>query len=185
MKYIVFVFSLLIGMSAFASIDTSGLSKEQAAQLAAQAEEMRSTVVVSKSESIRKEAEAWGELGTNIGKAMVGAAAEVGVAAAEFSETPLGKVVTFVAVYKIVGADIIGIIVGLLVISIGLSFGIWMIRSRQWHSATYENRPVLWGLYNKRSIVTIEVDSDTVGAQFLIGSLAIIAGLLVGLACIF
>ncbi len=73
------------------TIDTSGLSKQQMMELATKAAEMKSPSNMSA--EVRREAAAWGELGANMGKAVVGAAREVGVAANDFAQTPLGVVV--------------------------------------------------------------------------------------------
>ena len=47
--------------------------------------------------------------------ALIGAAREVGMAANEFASTDLGKVVTFVVVYKIIGESLVGVGFGLIV----------------------------------------------------------------------
>lgn len=62
---------------------------------------------VNISEKVRDEVQAWTDLGQNIGRATVGAAKEVGMAANEFSQTPLGIVTTSIVVYKLTEARII------------------------------------------------------------------------------
>lgn len=83
------------------TLDVSKLAPEQVRELKATADKLQSerpTAVV-----VRQEAEAWAELGTNLAKATVAAAKELGVASSEFAVTDLGKVVTIVAVYKFLG----------------------------------------------------------------------------------
>ena len=81
---------MFVSISAYAaqsaSVDVSKLSAEQQAQIAKQVTEL-STAPTNISATVRKEAEAWGDLGSNMGRAMVGAAKEVGVAANEFRQT--------------------------------------------------------------------------------------------------
>ncbi|KAI9549461.1 hypothetical protein GHT06_001861 [Daphnia sinensis] len=91
MKKVLASLALLFATSAFSTtstVDVRNLTPEQVAQVQKQVSELSSTPV-NVSASVRKEAEAWGELGANMGKAMVGAAKEVGVASNEFAQTGL------------------------------------------------------------------------------------------------
>lgn len=166
-------------------IDTSKLSKAQVAELAAQAEKMASPDPQTVSATVRKEAEAWGELGANMGKAMVGAAREVGVASNEFAQTSLGKVVVGIVAYKVVGKDLLGVVFGALILTIGYSLAIWILTTKRWSDVQYEYEPILWGMYKKQRILKSHTDSDVVTTKVITGGILIVLTTLVGLKTIF
>ena len=180
--------ALVAATGAFAaqpqSIDVSKLTPEQVAALNKQVAEMGSQPT-NVSASVRKEAEAWGELGANMGKAMVGAAKEVGVAANEFSQTSLGKIVVFLAAYKIVGQDVLGVIFGTLILIFGYSLAVWLLTTKRWSKVEYEYEPVLWGMFKKSRIVKIDTDSDTVTGKLIVGAGLLVLTTVVGLNTIF
>lgn len=186
MKKLIAVFAMSMALSATAaqSIDTSKLTPEQVATLSKQVQEMTKEPV-SVSASVRKEAEAWGELGANMGKAMVGAAKEVGVAANEFSQTPLGQVVVFMAAYKIVGHEMLGIVIGTGILLFGYSLAIWILLTRRWSAVKYEYEPVLWGLFKRQRIVSCNTDNDVVTGRIVSGLILIALTTVVGLNTIF
>jgi hypothetical protein len=189
MKKIFVILALMASVNVFAatqntSIDLSKLTPEQRSQISQQVSELASQPT-NVSATVRKEAEAWGELGSNMGKAMVGAAKEVGVAANEFSQTPLGQVVVFMAAYKIVGHDMLGVVFGSLVLLFGWSLALWIFTTKRWSDVKYEYEPVLWGLYKKARIVEIRTDSDTVTGKILSGIGILVVSTLVGLNTIF
>lgn len=165
-------------------VNTNGLSSDQIAQLNQQAQSMKNdpTVVSSK---VRQEAEAWSELGANMGKAMVGAAREVGVAANEFAVTPLGTVVVGITAYKIVGRDLLGVIIGTLIIVFGYSIAFWMFLTRRWSNIQYEYKPILWGAFERRKIAKISSDEDTTQVRVVTGALILLISTVIGLVVIF
>lgn len=180
--------ALTISTSAFAatqnSVDVSKLTPEQVAQINKQVSEMASTPT-NVSATVRKEAEAWGELGANMGKAMVGAAREVGVASNEFANTSLGKIVVAIVAYKVVGKDILGVIVGSFIIVLGYSICIWILISRRWSEVKYEYSPALWGLYNRRTVVSSKTDGEVVAGKLIGAGILALASTVVGLNTIF
>ena len=135
------------------SLDVSRLTPEQKAQLLAHVSKLQESKSANMSETVRTEAEKWGELGANTGKAMVAAAKEVGVAANDFAQTPLGKVVTVIVVYKMIGQDAIGIATGLLTLFIGTLVALFVFRSNRFGDHDYELRPVLGGLFTRQRLV--------------------------------
>jgi hypothetical protein len=166
------------------TLDTSKLTPEQVATLTKQAQEMASQPV-NVSVTVRKEAEAWGELGANMGKAMVGAAKEVGVAANEFSQTPLGQVVVFMAAYKIIGQDMLSVIIGLSILIFGYSVALWVAMSKRWSDVKYEYDTIFWGIWKRKRLISINTDSDTVVAKVLAAGTLLFASSVVGLNIIF
>lgn len=193
MKKVIAILAMCVATSAFAGvasqngayIDTSKLSKAQVAELAAKAEEMSATTPASVSANVRQEAEAWGTLGANMGKAMVGAAREVGVASNEFASTSLGKIVVGIVAYKVVGKDILGVIIGSLILVIGYSLAIWIFTTRRWSAVTYEYAPVLWGMFNRQRVVSSRTDSDVITGKILGGGALLLLTTLIGLKTIF
>jgi hypothetical protein len=167
-----------------ASVDVSKLTPEQIAQINNQVSEMTKDPV-NVSATVRKEAEAWGELGANMGKAMVGAAREVGVASNEFANTSLGKVVVGIVAYKVVGKDILGVIFGSLILLGGYSLAVWVFTTRRWSDVTYEYVPVLWGMYTKQRVVKSHTDSDVSVTKVLAGGAILALTTLIGLRTIF
>lgn len=165
-------------------LDTSGLTPEQIAELQIQASKMKSPANISA--TVRKEATAWADLGANIGTAMVSAAKEIGVAANEFSQTGLGKIVTGIIVYKVLGRDILGVIFGGGILLVGGVFTLMIFRSTRFATEVqYEYVPVLWGMFNRRRVVKIESNGDQTFGRCLSTGIVGAMTLLVGLNCIF
>lgn len=188
MKKVIAILAMCVATSAFASaqaIDTSKLSKAQIAELAAKAEEMGATTPANVSATVRKEAEAWGDLGANMGKAMVGAAREVGVASNEFASTSLGKIVVGIVAYKVIGKDILGVVFGSMILVIGYSLAIWLLTTRRWSAVTYEYAPVLWGMFNRQRVISSRTDDGVITGKILGGGALIVLTTLVGLQTIF
>lgn len=136
-------------------LDASGLS-------AAQVEEIQKTIAAAKHQNtatvIREEASEWATLGVGVGKALVAVAKELGIAAADFAQTPLGKAVLVVLFLKMFGGVILGGLAGLFIM--GMSTYIWWyITKRILTMPKYEVKPVLWGLWQKRIRIGV-VDTD-------------------------
>lgn len=188
MKNLFALVAILFSLNSFASqstsIDVSKLTAEQRATITQQVNEMGGSPT-NISATVRKEAEAWGELGANMGKAMVGAAKEVGVAANEFSQTSLGKIVVFMVAYKIVGQDALGVIYGTLVLVFGYSLALWVFITKRWSYITYEYEPILWGAFKKARITKIETSNDVITGKFFAGCGLLILTTVVGLKTIF
>lgn len=166
------------------SVDVSKLTPDQIAQINKQVADMQSQPS-NISSTVRKEAEAWGELGANMGKAMVGAAREVGVAANEFGQTNLGKIVVAIVTYKVVGREILGVIVGSLMMVLGYSIVIWMLLTRQWSNVQYEYEPIFWGMIKRARIVSIRTDSDVITGKILAAGVLTLLTTAIGLNTIF
>ena len=166
-----------------AETTTITLTKEQAAALAQAAEKNPKNI----SATVREEASAWGEMGANMGRALVGAAKEVGVAANEFSQTPLGKVTVAIVVYKLVGQDLLSFVIGTAVLIAGAGFAVYFFRSKTLFASRveYVQVPVLWGAFTRSKIVKTESNDEAVVFRGLLGVASMVFGLLVGLTTIF
>lgn len=179
----------LSSMSALAqtTINTRDLSEEQIAQLALQAAQMKNgTGTGGTSETIRREAEAWGELGANMGRAAVGAAKELGVAANDFIQTPAGKITMGVVIWKLIGEDILSVLVGGSIFIVGYALAFYMFFfARYADYVKYDTRPILWGLMNKRYVVEIREDDENRIVRVVIACVATVMTTIVGLVVIF
>lgn len=183
LKSALMAIAMSLSVTAFAAqIDVSGLTKEQQAELALAAEKMKTPVATST--SIRQEAEAWGELGGNVGKALVGAAKEVGVAADSFASTNLGKVVTAIVVYKLIGMAVIKFTVGLGILLFGGAIIAYLIFTR-FGSVKYEVKPYLFGLWNRKVVVERNESSDDTWARLWAIAIMIVVTCTVGLNVMF
>lgn len=162
------------------SINTDNLSSQQINQLAEVAASMRKDPV-NISEKVRDEVQAWTDLGQNIGRATVGAAKEVGMAANEFSQTPLGIVTTSIVVYKLIGKDAVHFLLGACMIFVGTLIGLWALRRR--YIRQYEYRPVLFGLWQKKNTISEKVDGSEDNFR-IVGAFCVVVSWLFGVLII-
>lgn len=170
-----------------ATLNIQGLSKEQIAELNSRAEKMRSPEdqVQGISAAARAETAAWANLGANIGTAMVSAARELGLAANEFSQTGLGKIVTGVVIYKVMGRDILGVIVGTGILIFGYGIVVWLFVAHRFGQCKYEYHPVLWGMFQRRKLVEYTVSDNAVFYRSWLVVAVAAATTVVGLSTIF
>lgn len=181
-----FLFSLVLALASFtANADTAiTLTPDQVAALQkAQSPEQKQNI----SEVVRKEASEWGELGANMGKAMVAAAKEVGVASNEFAQTPLGKITVAIVVYKLIGQDVLGAVVGSFIIILGICFSIFFFKSKTLFAreVKYEYVPYFKGLFSLKRITYSRIDDEPWVFRAIFGIASIVLSLLIGLNTIF
>lgn len=146
---------LLICLSSFAfssvSVPVKDMTPGQRADLQKELDDANKPAA----EKFREEATQWASFGANIGQAMLGAAKEIGMAAGEFAQTPLGKVVVSIVVFKILGTAFLHICAAALLLTIGLTF-FWYIHRRILQLPKYEAKPVLWGLWQRKVLIGYE-----------------------------
>lgn len=146
--------SILPSYAVEGTLDLNKLTPAQTAALQQQAQQYEHQ---NSSATVRAEVEEWGKIGANIGQALVGAAKEVGVAAADFAQTPVGKIVVFIIVLKVIGGKMIAILAGIALICLS----IWAhkyISNNYIYSIKYEVKPILFGLWNRKIQVGRERD---------------------------
>jgi hypothetical protein len=181
-----FIMALVLAATAFGAaantIDTSRLTAEQVSQLQKQAADM-SKDPANTAVLVRQEAEAWANLGGKIGQAMVGAAKEVGMAANEFAQTGLGKVVVGIVVYKVIGQEILGVILGVSVLLVGVTVFVRILFDKTFFAdhVEYEAHPRLWGLWISRRVKVVR-SSDTDVGRVLVALIGLVATMFLGLA---
>lgn len=175
-------------------LDLSKLNDEQRAQLALQAAQMskvvvkevpKAEVVADVSEKMRNETSKWAELGKNAVVALIAAAKELGIAANDFVQTPVGKMVMFVVIWKFMGVQVLGIVFGLLLIITGCTASVLLWNHLSINRIEYENIPRFNGAWISRKIKS-KVPASAEGMfGAVIGSLApLIIGWIVGLMMI-
>jgi len=169
------------------SIDVRNLSTEQKAELVAQAAKLQEQAKTQAniSETVRNEAYAWGEIGANMGKAAVSAAKELGVAANEFVQTPMGKITMALVIYKVAGEDILGVIIGVGVIVFFFSLALYFVLKNKYSSAEYEYVDGIFGKNSRRVLKSYRIDDDQLEAYYICAAICGAVGLVVGLATIF
>lgn len=121
MKYLVMVLILMFAVPSMAEVKTNGLTKEQIAQLESQKAQFalsnaqNPTIDVGKLSESLNNPEAiskYTEIGVGIAKALGAAAKELGTEVNAFATSPVGKLVVFLTLYTLFGAEVITMIVG-------------------------------------------------------------------------
>lgn len=115
----------LVAYSALAKdVSVSGLSEEQAAELALQAAKMKNTTPAVTPSKVDE----WVNVGRNIGIAITEVAGQLGVAADNFLESTTGKIVLVLVIWKMAGSSIIDLVYGVALFTILFSTWIYFFR---------------------------------------------------------
>ena len=170
-------------------LDLSKLTNAQRSQLKIQAlqleQEATKTPTVDTATRVRTEAEKWAELGTNVSSALIAGAKNVGVAANEFAQTPLGMVTTGIVVYKFIGRDILHYLAGLFLLIVGT------IAAAKWFSyctkdrIEYENIPRVFNLWVSRKVKMISRDSSNMSEAYFGSAILLLITWAVGFGVMF
>jgi hypothetical protein len=131
------------------ALDVASMSPQQRLELQAQLDHANKPIEVR----VREEAAQWADLGANVGRALIGAAKELGIAANEFSQTGLGKCVVALVVVKLLGGTLAHLAAAVLVMLLGSTF-FWYVHRRILLLPKYNTVPVLWGLWHRRVVVS-------------------------------
>lgn len=115
-KFIGFLISFAVVMMfmtplSHAFVDAEGLTKEQEAQIQLQIEQIKKE---GQSKATVETANEWVDLGKNVALAFTTVAKDLGVAADSFLQSTTGKVTLVLIVWKVAGKDIIGVIIGVI-----------------------------------------------------------------------
>lgn len=154
---------------------TDGLTEKQKAELTLKVAELKEAKTSSGPESISKAVAVndaategirkWGNVSTEIAKGLViglaAAAKEANVAVNDFAVTPIGRITTYIIVWKMIGRDFFNIIFGLSLLLIACPT-IWYVYRRMISkNVTYEYKPFLWGAFERKRILSqSRCDSD-------------------------
>lgn len=171
------------------SIDVSKLTDEQKAQLMSQAVKLQNEQpaidAANMSETVRTEASKWADLGSNVGKAAVSAAKELGVAANDFVQTPLGKVTMGIVIFKVIGNALIHLVLGGFLILFFLTVGVWLCARKKYSTAEYETVPRVFGNGTKRVIKSFKTNTDLTVSHYVAAGMIGIVGVGLGIWTIF
>jgi hypothetical protein len=182
MKFIITVCMMFVSLSALAidsrAVSEAGFSKLTAAQQA-QVIANISTMATDSSTAIPTAAKMddYVTLGEHIGKTLGGAAKEVGVAVSTFVETPVGKVTTFIILWKLIGTDMMHVVAAAMLLAVGFPF-IWFVaRNSRNVKITYDDSKTnIFGNHPVTSVVRSELSGDmVVGAAVMAALILMVA----------
>ena len=174
--------ALMISTSTFAidSRDVSAagfdkLSETQKAHIIGQVEQTAG----NKGDQLVKDVDQWVNLGEKVGKMMGGAAKELGVAANEFSVTPLGKITMGLIVWKFMGGALIHVFGGLLILTIGFSWLFLMVRRITPVTIEYDvSKKDILGRSVKKKVSLEALDDETSFGFIVAGGAVIVVSLI-------
>ena len=158
MKSFLAAFCLLLSSVAFAAassncnIQANGLSPDATAALVAQCE---SAIQQEQSPTAKlQQLSTAGTVAKDVAVAIGIAAKEIGIAANEFFQSDAGTFVAFIIFWKVAGATALNMIIAIVGL-ITIMTILWKVfRRLSAHSYTYEYKPALWGLYNRRYVIS-------------------------------
>lgn len=111
-------------------LDVSALSEEQQLALRQKMVELKKEVKAETADvSTAKKLSEWATLGQQFGSGLAQTAKELGIAANEFVDTPVGKLVAAIILWKLAGSAIVHIGFGLLFFAV--AFSIWFYNWRR------------------------------------------------------
>ena len=132
-----------------------GLDEGQRAEILVQAAAMKK----GPSANIAETAGEWADIGTKYGMAIAATAKELGIAADDLLGTTVGKVALVLIVWKVMGSDLLGVVVGIPWLLTGFTFWLYAFRRASLvHSVTVE--PVEGRFWRKKTVQYHEGDSD-------------------------
>ena len=183
MKTLLFALLLHGSIAVAQTVNIGSLPPDEQAAIKEAIAQQNSPMGVSS--KLRTEAMLWGDLGTNMGRATVAAAREMGIAVNEFVATPLGKITMALVVYKVIGKEVLGVFFGSIILLVGMLTTIYFLRKKNYISVEYSYHPVLWGLTQRRIIEKFQLDNEWDGIYYLCAAVSAFASLLLGLNLIF
>ena len=167
--------------------EMDGLTDVQKAEILKKIAEAKQSPITEATEKVDKvtaTAQAWVGIGTQIGTGLASTAKELGIAANEFVQTPVGKWTAAIIIWKLIGNAIVHIGFGAFVFCVVLPAWIIFWRKRiGGYYRTPTDKTWAWGFFRcyETQINTKVIDGELV-AVMLIGAFLIS---LVGLVTIF
>lgn len=151
------------------TIDAPGISESARADLKASclatfAKENPSAAAVAEAEQKIAKISAWGQVAKDAAGAIGIAAHELNVGVNEFLASPAGKLTAFLIVWKVAGSAILSKLLGLLMLPFAWYLVKRIANGLMVKEITYETKPVLWGLFNRRYVASVRRDDwDNMG----------------------
>lgn len=180
---IVFVTLLFISFTSVAGIDSKTVysagweqlsESEKAEFLKNVADKAKKNSGPEATVSTVKNVSEWVDVGQKIGQMMGGAAKEVGVAVNDFVKTPVGQWTMALIIWKFMGSALVHVFGGLLVLIVGFSFIIFLMKRSVSVVTKYDSEKVdMFGRSRLLSVTRGELSDDEsfgyfVGAGFVI-----------------
>ena len=110
------MFIAFASLSAFAGVDSRGLSKEQEAQIQIQIEQLKKSGGTVSETTVVSEADKWADVAAKLSGAastlIADTAAKLSVTANEFAKTPLGMLLVAILVFHFFGGAVIHVFAG-------------------------------------------------------------------------
>lgn len=161
------------------TVDTRGLTESQVAELNSQAAQIRDGAQTPQAQA--EKISTYVEIGKGIGAGIGSAAKELNVAVNDFAKTPVGQVTMALIVWKVAGAKIIGIIIGLLWCIFGFATWLYAFNKVCFPKDIHEEFDKETGKRLSRRVVQSDLDSDSlVGYRFFF---AVFFFAILGIAC--
>jgi hypothetical protein len=159
MKRFLVVLMLMFTLPAFAGIqsnqlDNAGWRNLSEAQKAAVMKQVAETAAQGSGSVNTTNVSEWVDVGERIGKMIGGVAKEVGVAVNDFVKTPVGKMAMVVIVWHFMGNVIIHVLGGGVVLVVGLSFILYMLRRVR--GVTYQYSPDKTDIFRRARLMRVE-----------------------------
>jgi hypothetical protein len=162
-------------------LNTQGLSPSQKAELIIQAEKMKTkpeaeTPVLAPPPPTVDTVAKWAEAGKSLAVGLGAGAREIGVAVNEFSESRVGRITTYIIVWKLMGKEILAILTSIILLS--AIYPWWkVLRSTTVKNAEYEYYDTWYrkGVKRLKKIEYLEDEGSLVGMYcvFALGSLVL------------
>lgn len=190
MKKLLIIFGLLISTIVSAEVssqlDVSKLTQEQRAAIQLQITQIAERKADSSNlaVTVREEASKWADLGKNVGTALVASAKEVGQGVNEFSQTQVGQITTAIIVYKVIGRDVIKLVVGFMTLVVGTLISFYVFRNAG-ADFTYENISRLNGLWVSKKMTKKSRSEDWHIASMTVSLIILVLTWSIGLNVIF
>lgn len=166
-KKLILTFMMFFVMSvAHAEVNTQGLTTAQQAELTIQAEKMKEQVnaPVAEVQKVTSNVQAvsqWAEAGKSLAVGLGAGAKEIGVAVNEFADTRVGRITTYIIIWKLMGRELFGLFMGFTILFVLIPI-VWKIsRSLMSGVIEYEDHPFLWfTIRRKKRIRATDMNSD-------------------------
>lgn len=162
------------------SINTAGLTPEQMKQVQEQADQLRAASPEAQTADTLERVQRYVEVGKGIGSGLGEAARSMGVAVNDFANTPVGRLTTFVIIWKVLGSDFLGIIAGMIWFIVMTPLWVYYFRRICLQGDVTETFDKETGKLVKREIEALSLhDGDVAGhraVMFIILGMICVAG---------
>lgn len=181
-KTLIFFLFLFLPLLAFAdqtTVDISKLSSDQQAQILKEINNAQSSTSTStpSTSDVQSKLEKWKDIGEGLGAALVSASQQLGIAANQFVQTPVGKITMAIVVYKLIGTGLLQAISFLISATFFFSLAVVFFFKTPMDKVEYEFKPVLWGMFNRKKVKSYVINENIQAVYYLAGAVSIVIGL--------